>query len=43
MQELNEYKNKIAANDQDSNLLRQKMNKLISENKGLDEEVKNAQ
>ena len=37
VQELNDYKNKIAANDQESNLLRQKMSKLISENKNLDD------
>jgi hypothetical protein len=29
MQELNDYKNKIAANDQESNMLKQKMNNLV--------------
>ena len=41
--ELNEYKNRIAANDQENNLLKQKMNNLMKENQGLDEEVRNAQ
>ena len=37
VQELNEYKNKIAANDQENNLLKQKMNTLLKENANLDE------
>lgn len=37
LQELNEYKNKIAANDQENNLLKQKMNTLLKENSNLDE------
>ena len=43
MQELNEYKNRIAANDQESNMLKQKMNNLLKDNQNLDEEVRNAQ
>ena len=43
MQELNEYKNRIAANDQESNMLKQKMNNLMKDNQNLDEEVRNAQ
>lgn len=34
--ELNEYKNKIAANDQESSMLKQKMNNLVKENQNLD-------
>ena len=36
VQELNEYKNRIAANDQESNLLKQKINNLVKENQNLD-------
>lgn len=43
MQELNEYKQRIAANDQENNMLKQKMNNLMKDNKNLDEEVRNAQ
>ena len=41
--ELNQYKNKIAANDQESNQLKQKINNLMKENQNLDGEVRNAQ
>jgi FtsZ-binding cell division protein ZapB len=41
--ELNEYKQRIASNDQESNLLKQKINNLLKENTNLDEEVRNAQ
>ena len=41
--ELNEYKQRIASNDQQSNLLKQKINNLLKENTHLDEEVRNAQ
>ena len=37
MQELNEYKSRIAANDQESNMLKQKMNNLLKDNQNLDE------
>ena len=43
MQDLNDYKNKIAANDQENNMLKQKMNNLLKDNKSLDDQVKNAQ
>jgi len=43
MQELSEYKARIAANDQENNMLKQKMNNLIKDNQNLDEEVRNAQ
>lgn len=43
MQELSEYKARIAANDQENNQLKQKMNNLIKDNQNLDEEVRNAQ
>lgn len=35
--ELNEYKSRIAANDQENNLIKQKINNLMKENQGLDE------
>jgi cell division protein ZapA len=41
--ELNEYKQRIANNDQESNLLKQKMNNLLKENSNLGEEVRTAQ
>ena len=37
MQELNDYKNRIAANDQENNMLKQKMNNLLKDNQHLDE------
>ena len=43
MQELNDYKSRIAANDQENSALKQKMNNLLKDNKNLDEEVRNAQ
>ena len=43
MAELNDYKSKIAANDQESNMLKQKINNLMKENQNLDGEVRNAQ
>ena len=42
-QELNDYKNRIAANDQESNMLKQKINNLMKQNQNLDGEVRNAQ
>lgn len=41
--ELNEYKQRIANNDQESNLLKQKMNNLLKENSNLGDEVRTAQ
>ena len=43
MQELNDYKSRIAANDQENSSLKQKMNNLLKDNKNLDDEVRNAQ
>ena len=43
IQELNEYKNKIAANEQENSLIKQKMSSLLKENSGLSEEVRSAQ
>lgn len=41
--ELNEYKNRINANNEESNTYRQKIQKLVSENTSLNEEVRTAQ
>lgn len=41
--ELNEYKNRIAANNQESDTYRQRIQKLVSENSSLGEEVRSAQ
>lgn len=41
--ELNEYKSRIAANNADSDTYKQRMQKLISENSSLNEEVRTAQ
>ena len=41
--ELNEYKNRIEANNQESEGFRQRINKLINENSSLNSEVQNAQ
>jgi chromosome segregation ATPase len=43
LQELNDYKSRIAANDQESTLLKQKINNLLKDNQNLDDEVRNAQ
>ena len=43
IQELNEYKNKISSNEQENALLKQKMNTLLKENTGLNDEVRTAQ
>jgi hypothetical protein len=37
VQELNEYKNRINANDQENNLLKQKINGLLKENSNMGE------
>ena len=41
--ELNEYKNRITANNQESETYRQRIQKLVSENTSLGDEVRNAQ
>jgi chromosome segregation ATPase len=43
LQELNDYKSKISANEQENNALKQKINNLLKENSNLDGEVRNAQ
>ena len=43
MAELSEYKNKIAGNNQENEMLKQRINKLIGQNSSLGEEVRNAQ
>jgi len=43
LQELNDYKSKISANEQENNTLKQKINNLLKENSNLDGEVRNAQ
>jgi regulator of replication initiation timing len=41
--ELNSYKDRISTNDQESEALKKKIQKLLQENSGLAEEVRNAQ
>ncbi len=41
--ELNEYRNKISSNNQESETYKQRIQKLISENSSLGEEVRTAQ
>ena len=41
--ELNEYKNRIDANNQENEGFRQRINKLMNENSSLNSEVQNAQ
>lgn len=43
LKELNEFKERIAGNDQENEALKKKMQKLLQENSGLAEEVRNAQ
>ena len=43
LQELNDYKSKISANEQENSTLKQKINNLLKENSNLDGEVRNAQ
>lgn len=43
VKEINEYKNQISMNNQESDTYRQKMQKLMTENAGLSDEVRNAQ
>ena len=41
--ELNDYKSRISSNDQENDALKKRMQKLLQENSGLAEEVRNAQ
>jgi uncharacterized coiled-coil DUF342 family protein len=41
--ELNDYKGKLATNNQESETYKQKINKLLNENTSLGEEVRTAQ
>ncbi len=41
--ELEDYRNKITSNDQENNALKMKMQKIISENTALGDEVRGAQ
>ena len=41
--ELNEYKNRIAANNAENDTYKQRVQKLLSENSNLNEEVRTAQ
>jgi chromosome segregation ATPase len=43
IKELNEHKERISNNDQENEALKKKMQKLLQENSGLAEEVRNAQ
>ena len=43
MKDLNEYKDKISTNNEENEILKKKMQKLLQENSGLAEEVRNAQ
>ena len=41
--ELNEYRDRLSSNDQEADMLKKKIQKLLQENAGLGEEVRNAQ
>ena len=41
--QLNEYRERLTNNDQEADLLKKKIQKLLQENSGLGEEVRNAQ
>ena len=41
--ELNEYRDRLSSNDQEAEMLKKKIQKLLQENAGLGEEVRNAQ
>ena len=43
MMELNQYKDQLSHNDQEANMHKNKIQKLLQENSGLAEEVRNAQ
>jgi uncharacterized coiled-coil DUF342 family protein len=43
VKEINDFKNQISMNNQESDTYRQKMQKLMTENAGLSDEVRNAQ
>jgi chromosome segregation ATPase len=43
IKEMNEYKERMTTNDQESEALKKKIQKLLQENSGLAEEVRNAQ
>ena len=43
IKEINQYKQRIDNNDRENQLMKGKINKLVSENTGLGEEVKAAQ
>ena len=43
VKELNEYKDRINSNEQESEVLKKKIQKLLQENAGLGDEVRNAQ
>ena len=43
VKQLNDYKDRISTNDQESEALKKKIQKLLAENSGLAEEVRNAQ
>ena len=43
MMELNEYRDRLSSNEQEADLLKKKIQKLVQENSGLGEEMRNAQ
>ena len=43
MKEMNEYRDRLSSNEQQSEVLKKKIQKLLQENAGLGEEVRNAQ
>ncbi len=43
MREMNDYKDRMSTNDQESEALKKKIQKLLQENSGLADEVRNAQ
>ena len=43
MKELNEYRDRLSSNEQESEVLKRKIQKLLQENAGLGDEVRNAQ
>lgn len=43
MKEINEYRDRLSSNEQESEVLKRKIQKLLQENAGLGDEVRNAQ
>ena len=43
VKEINQYKDRLSSNDQEADMLKKKIQKLIQQNSGLGEQMRNAQ